>query len=112
MRRGHNQGSAGRIPRVSRLIALAVKLDVQIRAGDLEDWAEVARLGHLTRARASQIAALTLLAPDIIESILHLPIVERGRDPLTERDLRPITATPSWRKQRHLWRELERKLQR
>lgn len=104
-RRERDRG-VGRIPRVSRLMALALKLDGQIRAGELEDWAEVARLGHMTRARASQIAALTLLAPDIIETILHLPVVDCGRDHITERDLRPITAQPRWRKQRQLWEEL------
>jgi len=87
-------------------LALAIKLDGQIREGELQDWAEVARLGHLTRARASQISGLLLLAPDIIESILHLPVVEHGRDPITERDLRPIVAEASWRVQRRLWKEL------
>jgi hypothetical protein len=93
----------GRVPRVSRLMALAIKLDGQIRAGEFEDWAEVARLGHLTRARASQIANLTLLAPDIIEAILHLPLIERGRDPITERHIRPIAGAVGWAKQRRMW---------
>ena len=95
-----------RSPRVSRLVALAVKLDGQIRAGQLGDWAEVARLGHVTRARASQIASLTTLAPDIIEALLFLPLVERGRDPLTEHHLRPIAAQSNWRRQRRMWEEL------
>jgi hypothetical protein len=106
MAAARTNASSGRVPRVSRLVALALKLDSQIRAGELEDWAAVARLGHMTRARASQISALTLLAPDIIEAVLHLPIVVRGRDPITERDLRPVTAVPSWRKQRLMWKEL------
>jgi hypothetical protein len=84
-------------------MALAIKLDGQIRAGEFEDWAEVARLGHLTRARASQIANLTLLAPDIIEAILHLPLIERGRDPITERHIRPIAGAVGWAKQRRMW---------
>jgi hypothetical protein len=29
------------------------------------------------------------LAPDIQEQLLHLPRVERGRDPVTERELNP-----------------------
>lgn len=102
---------AGRIPRVSRQVALALKLDSQIRSGELRDWADVARLGHVTRARASQYAALTMLAPDIIEAIVHLPIVERGRDPITERHLRPIAAQSSWRTQRRMWREIAGRIQ-
>jgi hypothetical protein len=101
----------GRVPRVARLMALAIKLDGQIRAGDLSDWADVARLGHVTRGRASQIAALMNLAPDIIEAVLYMPIVERGRDPITERDLRPITAVVSWAKQRRMWKALSHERQ-
>jgi hypothetical protein len=91
---------------VARLVALAIKLDGQIRAGELVDWADVARLGHVTRARASQIAALVNLAPDIIEAVLFMPIVESGRDPVTERDLRPIAAVALWAMQRRMWARL------
>lgn len=37
------------------------------------------------------------LAPDIQEQVLYLPRVERGRDSVTERDLRPLTAVADWR---------------
>ena len=30
---------------------------------------------------------------------------ERGRDPITERDLRPIAAVVDWGKQRRMWKE-------
>lgn len=49
---------------------------------------------------------LTLLAPDIQEALLFLPRTLRGRDPIQEPHLRPITLVPNWRKQRKLWREL------
>ena len=45
------------------------------------DFAELARLGHVTRARIAQIMNLLHLAPDIQEAILFLPRVERGEDP-------------------------------
>jgi hypothetical protein len=45
----------GRVPRVSRLLALALRLDEQVRRGDISNYAEVAALGHVTRARVSQI---------------------------------------------------------
>jgi hypothetical protein len=95
---------AGRVPRVARLMALAIRFDQLLRDGVVSDQAELARLGHVTRARITQILNLLNLAPDIQEAILFLPPVERGRDPMTERQLRPIAAEPDWRKQRRMWR--------
>ena len=94
---------SGRVPRVARLMALALKFDRLIREGAVTDQAELARLGHVTRARVSQIMNLLHLAIDIQEAILFLPVVERGRDPLVLRDLQPIATTPDWRKQRKAW---------
>ena len=94
---------SGRVPRISRLMALAIRCDELIRSGEVTDYADIARLGHLTRARISQIANLTLLAPDIQEQILHLPPTTSGRDPIAERDIRPIAVIPDWRKQRQAW---------
>ena len=95
--------TAGAIPRVARLMALAIRFDQLIRDGVVADQAELARLGHVTRARVTQIMNLLNLAPDIQEDILFLPPVDRGRDAITERDLRPIAAIQDWRKQRRLW---------
>ena len=67
------------------------------------DYAELARLGHVTRARITQIMNLLNLAPDIQEEILNLPRVESGKDPVTERDLRPIVAELDWERQRKMW---------
>ena len=99
---------AGRVPRVARLLALALKFEALVREGVVSDYAELARLGHVTRARLTQIMNLTLLAPDIQETILFLPLVERGRDPLILLDLQPIAMTSDWRKQRKMWAELLR----
>ncbi len=96
----------GRMPRVARLMALALKFDRLIREGAVADQAELARLGHVTRARVSQIMNLLHLAPDIQEQLLFLPPVTQGRDPMILRDLQPIAATPDWRKQRKLWTAL------
>lgn len=97
---------AGRVPRVARLMALAIRFDGLLRNGAVADQAELARLGHVTRARMTQIMNLRHLAPDIQEQILDLPLVERGRDPVTERDLRPIAAMLSWQAQREAWMKL------
>jgi len=96
----------GRIPRVAKLMALAIRFERLIAEGVVTDQAELARLGHVTRARVTQIMNLLNLAPDLQEALLWLPPVEQGRDPLTERDLRPIVAIINWRKQRRLWDKL------
>ena len=48
----------GRVPRISRLMALALRLDELVRTGVVADYAELARLGHVSRARISQILNL------------------------------------------------------
>ena len=95
--------SAGRVPRIARLMALAIQIEGLIRDGLIRDYAEAARLGHVTRARMSQIMNLLQLAPDIQEALLDLPLVTRGRDPVDEHDLRPIAAQPDWVRQRRMW---------
>ena len=97
---------AGRVPRISRLMALAIRFDELIRSGQVTDYAELARLGHVSRARLSQIVSLLGLAPDIQEEILFLPRTLKGRDPIQLRHLLPITAIPDWRKQRIRWKSL------
>ena len=96
----------GRVPRVTRLMALAIRLEHLVCSGQVDDYATLASLGHVTRARITQITNLTLLAPDVQEAVLFLPRVHRGPDPITERDLRPIVAQPDWQKQRQMWRRL------
>lgn len=58
------------IPRIARLLALTIKLEELMRQGAVRDYAELARLGHVTRARVTQIMSLCYLAPDIQEAIL------------------------------------------
>ena len=98
----------GRVPRVSRLMALAIRFEEQVRTGVLASYTELADLGHVTRARISQIMNLANLAPDIQEALLFLPRTERGREPLHLRLLQPIAAGFDWKKQRRLWQERRR----
>ena len=72
----------GRIPRISRLMALAIRLDGLIRSGVLKDYAVVARLGHVSRARVTQVMNLLHLAPDIQEELLFLPLIKKGKETL------------------------------
>ena len=96
----------GRVPRVARLMALAIKLDGLVRQQHVPDYAAVARLGHVSRARITQIMNLLLLAPDIQEQLLFLPETPRGRDPIHLRQLQPIALLPDWSAQRPRWRRL------
>lgn len=96
----------GTIPRVSRLMALAIRFEGLIQDGEVQDYADLARLGHVTRARITQIMDLNLLAPDIQEQILHLPATIKGPDPIREKDIRVITAAAYWPRQRKLWARL------
>lgn len=98
---------AGTIPRISRLVALAIRFDRLIKASEIADQAEIARLGQVSRARVTQVMNLLHLAPDIQEEILYLPRTQRGRDPIREIMLRPITAVLDWRKQRRMWKALQ-----
>lgn len=87
-------------------MALAIKFDCLVRRGEGRDYADLARLGYVTRARITQIMNLLNLAPDIQEEILFLPRTVKGRDPIRERDVRPIAAVPYWNRQRKMWKAL------
>jgi hypothetical protein len=87
-------------------MALAIRMQRLIDESEVRDYAELARLGQVTRARMTQIMNLLNLAPDIQEEILFLPPIESGRDPIRELQLRPITLVPDWRKQRRLWSQI------
>lgn len=100
----------GRVPRVARLMALAIRFEGLLGSGAVASQAELAALGHVTRARLTQIMNLLSLAPDIQEQILLLPLVERGRDRVSERDLRPIAAEIDWDVQRGMWARLDDQL--
>lgn len=93
-----------RIPRISRLMALAIHFDGLIRRGVVRDYADLARLGGITRARATQIMNLLNLATDIQEALLFLPGAAKGRDSVSEREMRVVCDVPEWRAQRTLTR--------
>lgn len=97
---------SGNLPRVSKLMALAIRFDGLVRRGEVRDYADLARLGYVTRARITQIMNLLNLAPDIQEAILFLPRTVKGRDRLREKEVRPIAAVPHWSRQRKMWAKL------
>jgi hypothetical protein len=99
-----------RVPRLARLLALAIQLDRLVCDEEICDYAALARLGQVSRARMSQIMNLVHLAPDIQEEILFMLPSRSARDPITLADVQPLTRLASWRKQRQRWQQLQRKL--
>jgi hypothetical protein len=102
MPRPTDQAETGRIPRISRLMALAIRFDRMIREGKATDLSELASLAHVTQPRMTQIMNLNHLAPDIQEALLFLPRMTASRQRVHERMLRPICAEPDWRQQRRM----------
>jgi hypothetical protein len=88
----------GRIPRIARLMALAIRFEELLRTGQVQSYAELARLGHVTPARVTQIMNLNLLAPTIQERLLFLP---RTTEPerLHLKDLQTVARERRWERQ-------------
>ena len=100
--RSDSEPADSAIPRIARLMALAIRFDGFLRAEEFRDYAEIARLGRVTRARMTQIMKLLNLAPDIQEQILFLPTLEG----VNERNLRPIVSRIDWSEQRRLFQKI------
>lgn len=94
MRSGNHPAIPQRVPRISRLMALAIHFDQLIRSGAVKDQSELARLGQVTVARISQIMGLLFLAPEIQERLL---LVDNSN--ITEKIMRQITQDACWASQ-------------
>jgi hypothetical protein len=92
-----------RIPRISRYMALAIHFEELIRQGIVTDYADLARLGHVTRARITQIMNLRLLAPEIQEELLLVEKKCDDRAPIQLKSLQVVAKVSCWRNQRKLW---------
>ena len=95
----------GKIPRISRLMALAIQCDELLRSGQIPNQSELACYAQITPARLTQILTLLNLAPDIQEQILLLPRTTGGRGEIQEKDVRRIALEMDWEKQRSLWKK-------
>jgi hypothetical protein len=89
----------GRVPRISKLMALAIHFDELIRSGQVSSYAELARLGQVTPARVTHVMNLLLLAPAIQERLLFLP---RTTEPvrLHLKDLQRVARELRWERQK------------
>lgn len=100
-------GATGSFPRVTQIMALALHFEAMIDRGEAEDYADLARLGGVSRERISQIMKFLWLAPDIQQELIYLPPTSAGRYPLSETAVRKISQILSWAEQRLAWMELK-----
>ncbi len=91
-----------RIPRIARLMALAIKFQEMVDRGEFRDYADIARLGYVTRARLTQIMNLRLLDPGIQEQLLFA--AEDGLRSTRESLLRPLASCVHWPDQKSRFR--------
>jgi hypothetical protein len=87
------------------VLALALQFQEMIDSGEVRDYADLARLGCVSRERISQIMMLVWFAPDIQQAVLRLPPYS-GHVPFSEGALRRIAKMPLWEDQRRAAREL------
>jgi len=97
---------AAAIPRISRLMALAIVLDEMVRTGKVASYAELATIAHVSRSRLVQIMSLVNLAPDLQEALLLLGPNGPAPAPSTERQLRQVVVATNWEAQRRAWQHL------
>ena len=95
-----------RTPRISRLMALAIRFDGLAREGAVDSCRDLAEAGQVSPARISQIRRLTELAPAIQEELLFLPKIIAGRDQIHEFAMRKIAGIMDWEIQMKEFRAL------
>jgi DNA invertase Pin-like site-specific DNA recombinase len=98
---------APRLPRITRLLALAVKFEGLVQQGVIKDYTELARLGQISRPRVTQIMNLLNLAPDIQEQILSWArdATDQHRG-IRETTVRQLSSEANWSRQRSRWDEI------
>lgn len=88
-----------RLPRVTRLMALAIKYEHLLRNGLVNTHEELALLAGVDRSQISAVLRLRLLAPEIQEWLLNLPELEKRNDPIGWTAIQKITRIASWEEQ-------------
>jgi hypothetical protein len=84
------------VPRIAKLLALAVRFEELLGNGTVKDYADLARLGGVSASRITQVMNLRNLAPALQERILFLRGERHQRDCLNERALRRICGLVNW----------------
>jgi hypothetical protein len=96
-----------KLPRITRLMALAIHFDEMLRTGVVSDMIELAHRAKVSQPRMTQILALNLLAPEIQKALLELPPQSKGKSNIHEKRLRSLTSINDWEIQRSLWTTLK-----
>lgn len=99
-----------RLPRITKLMALAIKYEQLLDSGQVSGQDALARLAGIDRSLMSRILRLRLLSPQIQEQLLNLPETTKGREELGLTKLIPLTRIHSWSKQETAFAELLRDL--
>lgn len=89
-----------RLPRITRLMALAIKYEHLLAKSIVENQFVLAELAGVDESQISAILRLRLFAPDIQEWLLSLPEQEENNDPVYWTDIRKLTRFDSWDDQR------------
>ncbi|MFM7163711.1 MAG: hypothetical protein ACKO3T_00595 [Planctomycetaceae bacterium] len=105
-RRSDRPAPAPAPPRISRLMALAIRYADALDQGELQGLNELAERTHVSQPRVTQVLNLVWLAPDIQEALLFLPPTLEGRELIHEKRLRPLTKELCWKRQRELWQQM------
>ena len=95
----------GRVPRISKLMALAIRYDQMLNDGVVQSQTELAELLHVSQPRMTQIMNLLHLAPEIQEEILMQQETMSGQA-ITEHNLREIISSSSWNEQVMKWKRV------
>ena len=77
------------VPRITRMLVLGYHFERLVRDGNVRNYAEIARMTGISRARVTQIVTLTLLLPETQSGILMAcpigPVIRKsascGADP-------------------------------
>jgi len=90
------------VPRIRRLLALALKMEQMMQEGRVKNYSELAHLGRVSAARITQVMNLLYLAPDIQEDIL---LENTPEDRWRESAIRKLSGVVLWSEQRDRWHE-------
>lgn len=87
-------------PRIAQVVSLAIHFQNILDCGEVQNHADLARLGCISRERMGQIMMLAWLAPDIQQDVLNLPETPGCRFLVSENSLWSIAQLSPWEEQR------------
>jgi len=97
---------AGKVPAVSRMMALAIYYRSLIQDGKIQSVSDIGRLENVSQQRVSQIMSLVWLSPGIQEEILQLPLQKANAKGLHTEKLIEIAREVDFERQEELLNQL------